>query len=122
MLLNISNHSSKNWKPEQNKAAEQYGRVIDIPYPDLKPEWDCQKIVVCARDCFDLCKEMIGQEKELSAVHLTGEPVFCSVLSQLLMREEYKCITSTSERKAMVKNGIKISYYKFVCFRNYVLL
>ena len=35
MLLNCSNHISKNWSEKQLKAASQWGEIIDYPFPQV---------------------------------------------------------------------------------------
>jgi hypothetical protein len=38
MLLNLSNHPSVNWSPEQRAAAErQFGGVADLAFPHIDP-------------------------------------------------------------------------------------
>jgi hypothetical protein len=41
MLLNLSNHSSTTWLSNQLECATQeFGMVIDMPFPSINPEWD----------------------------------------------------------------------------------
>lgn len=122
MFVNLSNHPIEYWEKEQKLAAQLYGELVDIKFPDLDPQWDTGEIVKCAKCYLSLCKEKIKDTKSSSAIHLAGETIFCFVLAQMLLKEGYVCLTSTSKRNAVVKKGIKLSVYKFERFRKYILL
>ena len=38
MFVNLSNHPSSNWTPEQISAAG--GNVVDLPFPQVLPDGD----------------------------------------------------------------------------------
>lgn len=128
MLLNLSNHPSKNdkgewiWSEEQLKAAHQYGEVIDMKFPVIPPEWGTDQVAECALEFFKKCKKEIGGYKLTSAVHLAGEPVFCFLLAQLLLKQGYTCLSATTQRKVVIKDNIKESKFDFGRFREYKLI
>ena len=35
MFLNFSNHPSDRWNKAQRQAAERYGEIRDVPFPDV---------------------------------------------------------------------------------------
>ena len=35
IFINLTNHPSNEWSSEQLLAAEKYGKVIDIPFPNV---------------------------------------------------------------------------------------
>lgn len=39
VFINCSNHPSETWCAEQKKAAEEYGRIVDIRFPEVDPGW-----------------------------------------------------------------------------------
>jgi hypothetical protein len=123
MLINLSNHPSAKWSAEQKHAAEsQFGEIVDLLFPHIPAEWDTAKVSELANDYLYQCKRLLENESKLSAVHLAGEPVFCFVLANLLLKAGINCITSTTERIVMEKNnGTKISEFKFCRFREYLL-
>lgn len=120
MIINLSNHPSSLWKDEQIDAASQYGEIVDIPFPQVPPEWDDEQVKELAVKYFHTCMERINDKP--SVVHLAGESVFCFFLLQYLLREGIECLTSTTERIVNNKDGVKESVFKFKRFRNYKLI
>jgi hypothetical protein len=122
MLINLSNHPSADWSPEQIKAAnEQFGETADLPFPSIPADWDAGEVGKLANDYFCQCKQFLENEDSASAVHLAGEPVFCFVLAQMLLKAGINCITSTTERIVYEDKGTKISEFRFCRFREYLL-
>jgi hypothetical protein len=115
MLLNLSNHPSANWPPEQRDIAiREYGSISDLPFPNIDPTADEAAIQALAKDyCADIKK------RKVKAVHLMGELTFCFALVQLLKKEKINCIASTTHRIAEEKDGKKITVFQFVRFRKY---
>jgi hypothetical protein len=122
MLINLSNHPSVNWKPEQIAAAQAFGEIVDLPFPAILPEWDTEKVILMAHEYLDKCKRLVDGKDKTSAVHLAGEPIFCFALAQLLLKENITCLVSTTERITTEENGMKISEFRFGRFREYKLL
>ena len=123
MLINLSNHPVENWSAEQKMAATlQFGKIVDLSFPQIPPDWDTDKILQLANEYFHKCKQRLETEKLPCAVHLAGEPVFCFILAQLLLKANICCVNSTTERIAVEENGMKVSEFRFKRFREYVLL
>ena len=40
MFINFSNHPSARWSTAQQSAAQRYGKVVDVPFPDIDPTAD----------------------------------------------------------------------------------
>ena len=118
VLVNLSNHPSASWSEEQKAAAQKYGEIVDIPFPDVLPTWSeneienqAQEIVDCVMDAY--------QESEVT-VHVMGEMTLTYNIVSLFKSRGIRCVASTSER--IVKensNGEKISLFHFVAFRDY---
>ena len=122
MLINLSNHPSANWSAEQKNAAElQYGKIVDLPFPNIPAEWDAEEVVELANDYLRRCERLLDNGDPASAVHLAGEPVFCFVLAQLLLKAGVICLVSTTERIVCEDNGTKTSVFRFNRFRKYLL-
>jgi hypothetical protein len=122
MLINLSNHPSTSWQPLQLEAAAAYGEIVDLPFPVISPDWDTAKVETVAREYSDKYKQLLYDKSKQSAVHLAGEPVFCFLLAQLLLKENVICLTSTTERIVVEENSTKISEFRFGRFREYKLL
>lgn len=132
MLINLSNHPAnrtetdkREWERLQKLAAEQrYGSIKDIPFPNIPPEWTTEELMKEALRYYTICTDIFKDlSQEYNGVHLTGEPIFCFLLAQMLLKAGYECIVSTTER--IVENqadGSKISVFKFKKFRNYILI
>jgi len=113
MLLNLSNHPSANWAEEQLAAAG--GRVIDMPFPSIPPEADEDYIRKLADEYYGKIIDM----PDVDAVHIMGEFNFCFALITKLKAQGVRCVASTTVRKTVEENGVKMSVFKFVKFREY---
>lgn len=113
MLLNLTNHPSSTWSPEQIAAAG--GIVVDMPFPSVPPEADEEYIETLANTYLDKILEM----KDVTAVHIMGEFNFCYTLISKLKIHGVKCVASTTLRETVEENGVKISKFTFVRFRGY---
>ena len=123
MFINLTNHPSSEWGMiQKNAAIEQYGNIIDLPFPAVAPDWSELMIQERADEYFHKCVELIGVEKSGSAVHLAGELSFCFYLAQLLLHEGYTCVTSTTKRIVETHGNVKKSTFQFCCFRKLSLL
>ncbi len=116
MLLNLSNHPSDNWPDNQkNQAIEKYGRIEDMSFPSIDPNWDESQINQLAEVYEAKIKEI-----NPTAVHLMGEMTFTFNLVTRLKTLEIECIASTTERIVEEdSNGHKTSVFRFVQFRKY---
>jgi len=125
MLLNLSNHPSAQWGTSQMKAAiGKYGSVSDMDFPSLNPDEDEQFVANLALGYLRKIKEIAGNlpEDELFAVHIMGELTFCFVLVNLLIKNNIRCVASTTRRISYhTQSGEKISTFSFVRFREYPL-
>lgn len=122
MLLNLSNHPSSLWDAKQMQAAaEQYGKVTDMPFPEISPEADTAEIAALARDYFNLVIERLNKSDDAcSAVHLMGEMTFSYYLTGLLQQAGVLCVASTSVRNVISdKDGQKTVSFNFHQFREY---
>ena len=117
MLLNLSNHYSTTWLSNQLECATQeFGMVIDMPFPSINPEWDFLLVSKLAVNYFEKIITMVPQP---NAVHVMGELTFTFNLVALLKASGITCIASTTNRVVFEKNGQKLSRFEFIRFREY---
>lgn len=119
MFINVSNHHSSNWSQKQIKAAEQYGAIVDIPFPNVSPYSTKEEIENLA---LKYLKKIL--EFDQPTVMIQGEFSFTYALVNLCKQKKIHTVTSCSERKVKEytdRNGIthKMSYFDFVGFRSY---
>ena len=113
MFLNLSNHPSANWSEKQLAAAG--GNVVDMPFPQVAPDGDETYIEHLATEYYNKILEMQG----VTAVHIMGEMNFTFALVTKLKASGFKCVASTTKRETIEENGMKISKFEFVKFREY---
>jgi len=121
MLINLSNHSIKNWSVHQLKEAnDNYSSVIDLPFPVIPPDSDEEFILNLANEYKLKCFELLNSSPDKNnAVHIMGEMTFCFALVSLLQKENIICVASTTNRNSIEENGVKVSRFEFVRFREY---
>jgi hypothetical protein len=122
MLINLSNHPSNKWSPEQLQAATQFGEIIDLPFPNISPNGDEAYIQVIVKEY--MCKIDDCIDKHCPAftpvtVHIMGEMTFAFAMIDALQQKGMQCIASTTERIVNEKDGLKASEFRFVKFREY---
>lgn len=113
MLLNLSNHPSTSWSSEQIAAAGD--KVIDMPFPQVDPEGDEAYIAQLSTEYYNKILDING----VTTVHLMGEMNFTFALVSKLKAKGIKCVASTTKRETVEENGVKISKFQFVRFREY---
>lgn len=120
MLLNLSNHPSGQWSEAQlQKAIEQFGQVVDMPFPVINPEGDEMYIKDLAHTYLQRILAMCERYPDIT-VHIMGELNFCFALVELLKKSGIACVASTTTRKVIIANNSKkVSEFEFVRFRYY---
>lgn len=120
-LINLSNHPSSTWNNEQiQAAAEQFGEVVDVPFPDIDPQWNAEQIEQLADEYLLKIEKMAVEHQTKPTVHLMGEYTFCFALVRKLQTIGINCVVSTSQRQATINpDGTKTIAFNFVQFRPY---
>ena len=118
-FINLTNHPSVRWSEKQRKAAEQYGVIEDLPFPQVSPDWSDDRLNHEVEHYFDLV-----QQKDNPAVLLQGDFLFTYRLVCLLKQAGIKVLAACCSRKAVEQinpNGsvAKESIFNFVDFREY---
>lgn len=119
ILVNFSNHPSERWEDKQRKAAEEYGRIVDIPFPQVPPEASGREVQLLAHDCLREIEAL-----HPSAVMCQGEFTLSYAVVAGLLSKGIPCLAACSER--MVRETVdedgnirKESRFEFVRFREY---
>ncbi len=115
MLLNLSNHPSASWPAAQLTAAGGTSQVCDLPFPQVDPDGDEAYIEQLVNDYYNKIINIQG----VTAVHIMGEMTFCYKLITKLKAHNIRCLASTTKRETVEENGVKISKFNFVRFREY---
>ena len=118
LFINLSNHSSDDWKESQLKEAKSYGRIVDIPFPTVSPNCSPTDIESLSEETIaSIIKEF---PHDNTTIHIMGEMTLTYALVTELKALGYTCVASTTERKVTIdKNGDKIVHFEFVQFREY---
>jgi len=124
MLINISNHPSANWSETQKQSAiEQYGEIMDIPFPHIDPEWTHDQVSDAVTEMFLHLQRMweTGKiDRSKLTMHIMGEMTYCHDLVERFHRSNVLCVASTTKRQVLEeKDGKKTLLFDFVRFRRY---
>ena len=119
MFINVSNHPSANWQEAQLAAAETFGSIIDLPFPDIHPDWDGEEIDRLVDEYEQRIKEYGN-----SVVLVQGEFTFTHRLVNRLKSLGFTVVASCSARRVTEEKNedgdlIRTSRFAFVRFREY---
>ena len=122
MLINLSNHPSPNWPEAQLQAASQYGKIIDLPFPEVDPACNQEYIQTLCEEYLqkinDICRDTACHISTFT-VHIMGEMTFTFSMVNALQEQGVTCVASTTERVSSEEKGVKKSEFRFVQFRKY---
>jgi len=117
LFLNLSNHPSAQWSPQQRHAAQAFGDIRDWEFPQIPSEADAVQIARMAQEAASKIIEL-AQDHDLT-VHVMGEMTFTFQLVERLKAFGIRCVASTTKR-VVEEDGDKRTYtFKFVQFREY---
>lgn len=119
-FINYTNHPSANWSEAQRQAAQLYGDIIDMDFPEIEPHWDEEQVASLA--C-QQAEKIIAQKPV--AVLVQGEFTFSYMLISLLLQADIKVLAACSQRctESVInekQETIRRSIFKFVRFRQYL--
>lgn len=74
MLINLSNHPLSGWDTKQLEAATRYGKLIELPFPEVDPTKD-EKYIQSICQNFQAKVEILFSKScdQFNAVHIMGE-------------------------------------------------
>lgn len=119
MFINLSNHPSDRWgKAQQEMARENYGEIVDMPFPQVTPDASNDELQILAQEYVQ--RIMSFANTQTVTVHIMGEMTFTFMVVTRLKELGIKCVASTTERKTTYNDdGTKLSEFSFVKFREY---
>lgn len=118
LFINLSNHPLRHWGDAQRAAAEEYGEIVDLPFPAVDGQSSEQEVSLLADSYVGRIMSM-GSPQELT-VHIMGELTFTFMVVTRLKELGIRCVASTTERKTTYNaDGVKLSEFSFVRFREY---
>ena len=97
--------------------AKHYGKVIDLPFPQVDPAMTSEQVQALADECVKTILEM-GDTASLT-VHVMGEMTLVYHVVTVLKAAGVRCVASTTQRVATEDDGLKMSEFHFVQFREY---
>ncbi|MBE7038340.1 MAG: hypothetical protein E7404_05520 [Ruminococcaceae bacterium] len=116
MFVNFSNHPSEKWEEKQINKALEFGKITDIPFPDVSPEMSEDEID-------DIAKDIVEKIVSLNpkAVMCQGEYTLSFNVSLRLLKKGINVVCACSERCTIEtqsgKNNMRNSLFSFVKFR-----
>lgn len=125
MFINFTNHPSASWSIEQLTAAQQFGELIDLPFPTVEPEASEEEIQQMAEEQCKKIKTLAdttksNKESEQFVVHIMGEMTLTYAIVCRMKKEGIICVASTTRREvSTLPDGSKVSTFRFVKFRKY---
>ncbi len=119
-FINYTNHPSANWSEAQRQAAQIYGEIMDMDFPEIEPQWDEEQVASLA--C-QQAEEIIALKP--AAVLVQGEFTFSYALISLLQQAGIRVLAACSQRctESVInekQETIRCSVFKFVRFRQYL--
>ena len=118
-FINLTNHPSGKWGAKQLEAASVYGRIIDMPFPEIKASDSEQEINTIANKHIEYIEQNF--DKNNTTIHIMGEFTFSFAIIKLLKEKGYKCVASTTERIVTEnEDGTKSVTFSFEQFREYL--
>ena len=119
MFINLSNHPADRWgKAQQEMARENYGEIVDMPFPQVTPDASNDELQILAQEYVQ--RIMSLTKSQTVTVHIMGEMTFTFMVITRLKEMGIKCVASTTERKTTYNDdGTKVYEFQFVKFREY---
>ena len=114
IFINLTNHPSGKWDEKQKMEAQKYGKIIDIPFPNV----DAQATEIQVRD---LGRKVVDQVMKYTpaAVLCQGESTLTFQIINMLMDQDVLVVAACSERIVKEIGYKKESYLNFTQFRKY---
>lgn len=118
VFVNHTNHPSERWDAAQREAAQRLGELIDMPFPNIPPDWGSEEVERLAGETAERIAALAP-----AAVLCQGEFTYAFKLIELLKARGIRTLAATSERvvSEQVEAGVlKRTYvFSFCRFREY---
>lgn len=119
VFINCSNHPSAVWCDAQRQAAQVYGEIMDIQFPEIDPAWTTGQV---QEEAERICGEIVRSHP--AAVMCQGEFTFTYALVRRLKEKGITVLAACSRRQTeeiAAEDGStkKRVIFTFECFREY---
>ena len=119
IFINHTNHKSNQWSAEQVAAAESYGKIIDLPFPEVPPNFTTEEV---QKMVYEKVQEILKLSP--AAVLCQGEYSYTVAMVELLKKNKIPVMAATSERIVSEvteadSSTKRVSLFRFVRFRAY---
>lgn len=115
MFINFTNHPSNQWSLDQIEAAEAYGEIVDIPFPQVDPMASEREIELLAAECV---AEIVQHQP--CAVLCQGEFTLCYSIVNRLKTNGILVLSACSERMVETAENGRFVRFEFKQFRQYI--
>lgn len=118
-LINLTNHPSSGWSPEQRSTArDAFGPIVDFEsgFPRVDPKFGVAEIDEFGQALMHQLEEEYLNSPE-DAVFVTGEHRLTFYLVSRLQQLGYRCVTATTERDVRETSLLNGSTKKEATFR-----
>ena len=118
-FINHTNHPSARWEEAQRCAAEAYGVIADIPFPQIPADWDEDAVRRLAEE-----NARVILARSPAAVLVQGEFTYTYALINLLKAAGIPVLFACSERHVSERvneagETVRESRFAFCRFRVY---
>ncbi|MBR2214451.1 MAG: CRISPR-associated protein [Selenomonadaceae bacterium] len=119
IFVNHTNHPSTYWSEPQLTAARAYGDIMDVPFPNIPPDYSPQEVRRLAQKYFAVICDL-----KPAAVLCQGDFSYTFAMVNMLKEAGIVTLAATSQRivtEAKTPGGStqKVSLFEFVRFREY---
>lgn len=119
MFINFTNHPSGLWSKAQLDAASTYGKIVDLPFPNVPPQFSEEEVQRMAAEYLDKILAM-----KPSAVLCQGEMTLTCLMAHRLLTAGIPALAACSERRTEEQvnpdgSTQKVSVFVFCRFRAY---
>lgn len=113
-FINFTNHPSSLWDEKQLQAAQEFGEIVELPFPSV--DVSCEK-----EDIEEMAEELVRKICILnpSAVLCQGEFGLTYQVVKRLKEKKIRVLSACSERKVIQKGNEKVAIFRFEKFREY---
>lgn len=120
VFINLTNHPSSSWNVEQLKKAQEFGEIIDIPFPIIDETQNESFIDNLVSDYVSKIMDITLNMKRKTTVHVMGEMTFTYSIVERLKKLRCTCVASTTKRIVEdLPDGTKKATFAFARFREY---
>ena len=119
ILINISNHPSSKWSPEQRAG---WDKIVDIQFPNIDPEADMDEIEALSSKIFEEVRAIYENWLGYIYVYVAGEYTFSYSLFYKLKQFGANVVIPTTRRvveERLKDDGSieKVAIFKFIRWR-----